>query len=61
MIELKKVNDLQKENKQLNNECAEQTHYKRRWNLRLTGLPEKEGEDTRESYWDSYKSDTSVG
>ncbi|KAL7380404.1 hypothetical protein ABVT39_017299 [Epinephelus coioides] len=45
----KKVSDLQKENNQLKNACADQARYKRRWNLRLTGLPEKEGEDTRET------------
>lgn len=44
----KKVDELQKENKSLRNASEEQARYKRRWNLRLTGLPEKDGEDTRE-------------
>lgn len=44
-----KVNDLKKENNSLKNACDEQARYKRRWNLRLTGLPEKDGENTRET------------
>lgn len=44
----KKVDYLQTENKRLNQAILEQARYKRRWNLRLNGLPEKDGEDTRE-------------
>lgn len=44
----KKIDELQKENSTLKNATEEQARYKRRWNLRLTGLPEKEGENTRE-------------
>ncbi|KAK7925392.1 hypothetical protein WMY93_007702 [Mugilogobius chulae] len=36
-----KVNELQKENKCLKEEVADVARYKRRWNLRLNGLPEK--------------------
>ncbi|KAK7886978.1 hypothetical protein WMY93_026599 [Mugilogobius chulae] len=43
-----KVNELQKENKCLKEEVADVARYKRRWNLRLNGLPEKDGEDIRE-------------
>ncbi|KAE8284680.1 hypothetical protein D5F01_LYC16112 [Larimichthys crocea] len=44
----KKIEELQRENSKLKNATEEQARYKRRWNLRLTGLPEKEGENTRE-------------
>ncbi|GAA6074209.1 uncharacterized protein LOC114565684 [Tachysurus ichikawai] len=45
----KKIEGLQKENSLLKDTCAEQTRYKRRWNLRIIGLTEKDGEeDTRE-------------
>lgn len=44
----KKIEGLQKENSLLKEACAEQTRYKRRWNLRIIGLTEKDGEDTRE-------------
>lgn len=44
----KKIGCLQRENSLLKEACAEQTRYKRRWNLRMIGLPEKDGEDTRE-------------
>lgn len=44
----KKMDELQAENKRLNEAILEQARYKRRWNLRLNGLPEKDGEDTRE-------------
>ncbi|TRY54101.1 hypothetical protein DNTS_031152 [Danionella cerebrum] len=43
-----KVDELQVENKSLREGMADLARYKRRWNLRLNGLPEKEGEDTRE-------------
>lgn len=43
-----KVNKLQEENKRLKESILEQARYKRKWNLRLNGLPEKQGEDTRE-------------
>ena len=44
----KKVIELHEENRRLKEAVAEQARYKRRWNLRLNGLPEKEGEDTKE-------------
>lgn len=44
----KQVDDLRKVNKTLRSACDEHARYKRRWNLRLTGLTEKEGENTRE-------------
>ncbi len=48
--ELKKeVADLRKENISLRQQCLEHARYKRRWDLRLIGLPEKEKEDTRET------------
>ncbi|KAJ8009724.1 hypothetical protein DPEC_G00094510 [Dallia pectoralis] len=43
-----KITVLQRENSQLKEASAEHARYKRRWNLRLIGLPEKDGEDTRE-------------
>lgn len=50
IVELQeKVGELQKENKSLRSSCEEHARYKRRWNLRLTGLPEKDDENTRES------------
>ena len=44
----KRIGGLQRENNLLKEAYAEQTRYKRRWNLRMIGLPEKDGEDTRE-------------
>lgn len=44
----KKVEELHTENVKLKSACEEQARYKRRWNLRLTGLSEKEGENTSE-------------
>ncbi|KAL7857217.1 hypothetical protein SRHO_G00161160 [Serrasalmus rhombeus] len=44
----KKVSELLEENKRLKESVTEQARYKRRWNLRLNGLAEKDGEDTRE-------------
>ncbi|KAF5888126.1 cytoplasmic dynein 2 heavy chain 1-like protein [Clarias magur] len=44
-----KVIELQKENKSLRSSWEEHGRYKRRWNLRLTGLPEKDDENTRET------------
>ncbi len=32
----------------MKSECDEHARYKRRWNLRLTGLPEKDDENVRE-------------
>ena len=43
-----KFDILHRENNLLKEAHAEQTHYKRRWNLRMIGLTEKDGEDTRE-------------
>lgn len=40
--------DLRKENFTLKQQCLEHARYKRRWDLRLMGLPEKDKEDTRE-------------
>lgn len=44
-----RVDGLKKENISLKNICEEHARYKRRWNLRLTGLPEKDDENTRET------------
>lgn len=38
---------LQGENAALKEMCLEHARYKRRWNLRLNGVPEKEGENIR--------------
>ncbi|KAL0148404.1 hypothetical protein M9458_056304 [Cirrhinus mrigala] len=43
------VAHLKKENAILNSVCEERARYKRRWNLRLTGLPEKDDENVRET------------
>ncbi|KAK2911962.1 hypothetical protein Q8A67_004095 [Cirrhinus molitorella] len=40
---------LKKENAFLKSACDEHARYKRRWNLRLTGLPEKDEENVRET------------
>ncbi|KAL0190564.1 hypothetical protein M9458_013262, partial [Cirrhinus mrigala] len=45
----KEITDLRKENISLRQQCLEHARYKRRWDLRLIGLPEKENEDTRET------------
>lgn len=39
---------LKNENTALREMCLEHARYKRKWNLRLNGVPEKEGENTRE-------------
>ena len=44
----KKIDELKKGNSTLKTATEEQARHKRRWNLRLTGLPEKDGENTRE-------------
>ncbi|KAL1276543.1 hypothetical protein QQF64_036166 [Cirrhinus molitorella] len=38
---------LKKENKELRSRIGELDRYKRRWNLRIKGLPEKQNENTR--------------
>lgn len=43
------VDHLKKENGMLKSSCEDHARYKRRWNLRVTGLPEKDDEDIRES------------
>ncbi|KAL0148380.1 hypothetical protein M9458_056280, partial [Cirrhinus mrigala] len=43
------VAHLKKENAILKSACEEHARYKRRWNLRLTGLPEKDDENVRET------------
>ncbi|MEQ2278415.1 hypothetical protein XENORESO_018082 [Xenotaenia resolanae] len=43
------VNLLKKENTALRISCEDHARYKRRWNLRVTGLPEKDDENLRES------------
>ncbi|XP_051814197.1 scavenger receptor cysteine-rich type 1 protein M160-like [Acanthochromis polyacanthus] len=43
-----RIVDLQQENASLKKMCLEQARYKRRWDLRITGLTEKENENTRE-------------
>lgn len=44
-----KISQLKKENVTLKNACEEHARYKRRWNLRLLGLPEKDDENVRET------------
>lgn len=44
----KQVEFLAAENKSLKEKVLEDTRYKRRWNLRLMGLPEKENEKIRD-------------
>lgn len=41
------VTHLQKENELLKQKCVEHDRYKRRWCLRLNGIPEREDEDAR--------------
>lgn len=43
------IKHLQKENAGLKMSCEDHARYKRRWNLRVTGLPEKEDENIRET------------
>ncbi|KAL0151692.1 hypothetical protein M9458_052991 [Cirrhinus mrigala] len=43
------VAHLKKENAILKSACEEHARYKRRWNLRLTGLPEKDDGNVRET------------
>ncbi len=42
------LSDLKTENKELRSRVGELDRYKRRWNLRIKGLPEKQNENTRE-------------
>ena len=44
-----KISHLQVENAKLKVSCEAHARYKRRWNLRVTGLPEKDDENIRES------------
>lgn len=44
----KQVILLQKENTGLHKLCREHERYKRRWSLRLNGVPEREGDNVRE-------------
>lgn len=44
----KKIDALHKEKREIKSACEEQARCKRRWNLRLTGLSKKDGENTRE-------------
>ncbi|KAI2660207.1 Coiled-coil domain-containing protein 159 [Labeo rohita] len=41
-----KVESLEKENRVLRGKCDELDSYKRRWNLRVSGIQEQRGEDT---------------
>ncbi len=43
------VSALKKDNAELMERVLELERYKRRWNLRIRGLKEKEGEDIREA------------
>lgn len=43
----KRVNKAEEKIQTLENKVAELSRYKRRWNLRLHGLPEEDGEDVR--------------
>ncbi len=42
-----KVENLEKENKYLKEKCSGLDSYKRRWNLRVAGIPEREGENVK--------------
>ncbi|KAI2662014.1 LINE-1 retrotransposable element ORF1 protein [Labeo rohita] len=42
-----KVESLEKENRVLRDKCDELDSYKRRWNLRVSGIQEQRGEDVR--------------
>ncbi|KAL0148010.1 hypothetical protein M9458_056684, partial [Cirrhinus mrigala] len=42
-----KVEMLEKENKSLKEKCCGLDSYKRRWNLRVAGIPEREGENVK--------------
>lgn len=42
-----KVENLEKENKSLKEKCSGLDSYKRRWNLRVAGIPEREGENVK--------------
>ncbi|KAI2644888.1 Conserved oligomeric Golgi complex subunit 3 [Labeo rohita] len=42
-----KVESLEKENRVLRDKCDELDSYKRRWNLRVSGVQEQRGEDVR--------------
>ncbi|XP_059211189.1 uncharacterized protein si:ch211-196c10.15 [Centropristis striata] len=44
----KQIASLKKENSNLTEMCKENARYKRRWDLRLLGLPEKDNEDVKE-------------
>lgn len=43
------IESLTKENKDLKEKCLESARYRRRWDLRLIGLKEKDNENTRET------------
>ncbi|KAL7883477.1 hypothetical protein SRHO_G00011350 [Serrasalmus rhombeus] len=43
------INHQQKENAKLKTSCDDHARYRRRWNLRVTGLPEKDDENMRET------------
>uniref|UniRef100_A0A8C7Y858 L1 transposable element RRM domain-containing protein n=1 Tax=Oryzias sinensis TaxID=183150 RepID=A0A8C7Y858_9TELE len=43
-----RVEHLTLENKELREKCLESERYKRRWDLRLMGVPKKDNENTRE-------------
>ena len=57
----KKFDILHRENNLLKEAHAEQTHYKRRWNLRMIGLTEEDGEDrTPEKSFSAYLQELSI-
>ena len=45
----KQIASLKKENNILSEMCKDNARYKRRWDLRLLGLPEKDNEDAKEA------------
>lgn len=47
-----KVCVLEKHNEDLRDKCSELDAYKRRWNLRVAGMPEKKGENVRKDIID---------
>ena len=52
-VEINRLNadvyNLKKQNRELKEMCLEAARYKRRWDLRLNGLAEKDNENTRET------------
>lgn len=50
----KKIGKLEKENVELHDKCEDLDAYKRRWNLRVAGIPEKSGENVKQMIIDLF-------